>query len=304
MLFFSVEKNMIKRKDQTSYYHSPPDAVNEDWRIERASYVTSFNRGSLTVEASLVLPLFIFGVTTLIFLIQVMQIQIQIQKTLYNETMKVTGYGYYLNSAEMSVEAENFLSVRYIKLKVIEALGDEFFENNTIVKGKKGFVLYFTNISEEGMVDVVLLYSLKVPFDIFGVGKLDFIARAKCAVWTGTNVDTTEWDVNMVYMTMHGQVYHCDRACTYIKSDISECWIDEIDGVRNSSGGKYYPCNFCSDGNDNFSGKVYFTQYGTRYHKVEYCGNLKSNVFAIEEDEAKEKYSACSKCGIEGDLYD
>lgn len=305
MLFYQVEKNKyLKRKVKTSFHISPPDATNEVKPDKRAPYVTLVHRGSLTVEAALVLPFFIAAVTTLIFLIQAIQIQVQIQKALYNQTMKVTGYGYYINSVDLATEAESLLEVGYIKLKIIEELGEDFFESNAIVNGKKGFVLYLTNVSKEGLVDVALLYSLRVPFDIFNVGKLDFVARARCATWIGASPGTTEWDVNMVYMTAHGEVYHCDRECTYIKSDISECRLDEIEAIRNASGGKYYPCTICDDRREYDSKQVFYTKYGTRYHLSEYCSNLKSNVFAIEEVVAKEKYKACSKCCGKGEKYD
>ena len=300
MLFYFVN-NINQWKDQASFQNSPPDAGTKGVQNKRAAYVTSLSRGSLTLEATLVLPFFIFAITTLLFLIQAMQTQSQIQRVLYNETMKVTGYGYYLNSTEMATEAENLLSVGYIKLKVIEELGEDFFDNDVIVNGKSGFLLYLTNISEEGIVDVVLMYSLKPPLDIFNVGKLDYVARARCAVWTGADVDKTEWDTDMVYMTAHGQVYHLDRECTYIKSDISECSLEEIEAVRNASGGKYYPCELCGDKREYDDREVFYTQYGTRYHMTGYCSNLKSNVFAIEIEDAMAKYKACSKCGSEGE---
>lgn len=305
MLFYSnLDKNFLKRKGRTSFHDSPPDQTDEVFLGKRVSYVTSIFRGSLTVEASLVLPFFIGAVVTLIFFIQVIEIQVQIQKALYNQTMKVTGYGYYIDSVDMATEAENLLAVGTIKLKVIEELGDDFFDNGCIVNGKQGFVLYLTNVSDEGLVDVAMLYSLKVPFDIFGVGKLNFVARARCAMWTGSEANTTEWNADMVYMTAKGEVYHTDKECTYIKSDISSCRLDELDIVRNASGGIYYPCNLCCDREEYDSRKVYITQYGSRYHMMEYCSNLKSNVFAIEREVAEQKYKVCSKCGSEGELDD
>ncbi len=305
MLFYSSLKyDYLKRKGRSSFHDSPPDQTDEVVLGKRVSPITSVFQGSLTVEASMVLPLFIGAVVTLIFFIQVIQIQIQIQKALYNQTMKVMGYGYYIDSTDMATEAETFLQAGYIKLKVIEELGDNFFDNGCIVNGKQGFVLYLTNVSDEGLVDVAMRYNLQVPFDIFGVGKLSFVARARCAIWTGKDSDTTEWNVNMVYMTAQGQVYHIDKECTYIKLDISSCRMDELDTVRNASGGIYYPCNLCCGQKEYDSRTVYITQYGTRYHMMEYCSNLKSNVFAIEKEVAEQKYKVCSKCGSEGEQDD
>ena len=286
------------RKGQILSQHYPPDGTPEMTESKRASYATLFLKGSLTVEASLVFPFFIGAVVALLFFIQAIQIQIQIQKALYNQTMKVTGYGYYVDSVELGTQAENLLEVSYIKLMVIEELGDDFFEGNCIVNGKKGFVLDLTNAFEKGVVDVALGYSLKVPFDIFGLGKLNFVARARCKTWTGVDTTKTEWDTNMVYMTSHGEVYHVDKDCSYIKSDISSCDLEEVEKLRNASGGKYYVCSLCGDTKQVSNKTVFYTMYGNRYHLSEYCSNLKNNVFAIEREVAEKKYRRCSRCGI------
>ena len=297
MLFYLRNKKILMRKGQILSQHYPSDGTPEMTQSKRASYATLFFKGSLTVEASLVFPFFIGAVVALLFFIQAIQIQIQIQKALYNQTMKVTGYGYYVDSVELGTEAENLLEVGYIKLMVMEELGDDFFEGNCIVNGKKGFVLDLTNAFEDGVVDVAIRYSLKVPFDIFGLGKINFVARARCKTWTGSDATKTEWDTDMVYMTSHGEVYHVDEDCSYIKSDISSCKLDEIEKIRNASGGKYYICSLCGDVKQVGEKKVFYTQYGNRYHLIEYCSNLKNNVFAIERDVAMKKYRSCSKCG-------
>lgn len=301
MLFYLREnKKIIKRKGQILSQHYPPDETREMTSGKRVSYATLLCKGSLTVEASLVFPLFIGAVVALLFFIQAIQIQVQLQKALFNQTMKVTGYGYYVNSADLGTEAENVLEVGYIKQKVIEELGDDFFEGGSIVNGKKGLVLDLTNASQEGVVDVVIRYSLKVPFDIFGLGKLKFVARARCQIWTGVDVNKTEWDTDMVYMTAHGEVYHIDEKCTYIKSDITSCSLDEIGTRRNATGGIYYLCSLCGDKTILGNKEVFYTQYGNRYHLSEYCSNLKNNVFAMERAEAEKKYRSCSKCGTKG----
>lgn len=301
MLFYlKKNKKIKKRKGQITFQLYPPDETCELIQGKRASYATFFLKGSLTVEASIVFPFFIGAVVALLFFLQAIQIQVQIQKALYNQTMKVTGYGYYLDSVEMGTEAENLLEVGYIKLMVIEELGDDFFEGSCIVNGKNGFNLDLTNSFDEDVVDVAIRYSLRVPFDIFGIGKVNFIARARCKTWTGADASKTEWDVDMVYMTSHGEVYHLDENCTYIKSDISSCSLDEIENIRNASGGIYYLCSLCGDMKQVGGNEVYYTQYGSRYHMIDVCSNLKNNVFAIEKEVAMEKYRSCSKCGTKG----
>ena len=302
MLFFPLLKNRLsKRKGRASFHDSPPDQIDEASGEERASHAAL--KGSLTIEASIVLPIFVMAIMVLIFFVQAIQMQVQIQKALFNQTMKTAGYSYYLSQAEMPTEAEKFFESEYIKLNIINELGDGFFKNGYIVNGKNGFILNFTNISDEGVVDIALQYRMQVPFDIFGVGKLNFIARARCRTWDGKYSDITGSQGKMVYVTPYGEVYHISKNCSYIASSIKNCNYAEIGEKRNLSGAIYYPCQRCTESKIPITVQlVYYTDYGTRYHLDTICSNLKNNVFAISESVATEKYRQCSKCSELGGI--
>lgn len=300
MLFFPIfNKISSKRKGRASFHDSPRDQIGEASREERVPYAVFI--GSLTVEAAFILPLFVMAIMVLLFFVQAIQMQIQIQKALFNQTVKTAGYSYYLSKTEIPTEAESFLEAEFIKLNIANELGTDFFKNGYIVNGENGFVLNFSNISDEGIIDIALQYKMQVPFDIFGVGKLNFVARARCRTWDGKHSDITGYKGNMVYVTPNGEVYHMSDKCTYIVKRVNNCSYHSIDEKRNSSGGIYYPCNLCAESKTPIATQiVYFTDYGTRYHLEIFCSNLKTNIFAINEDVAKKKYRACSKCGTGG----
>lgn len=299
MLFFPILKKYIKRKGRASFHDSPRNPIGEASREGRASHAAIM--GSLTVEASLVLPLFVMAIMVLLFFIQAIQMQIQIQKALFNQTVKTAGYAYYLSQTEIPTEAEQYLEAEFIKLNIVNELGAEFFKNGYIANGKNGLVLNLSNISDEGIIDIALQYKMQVPFDIFGVGKLNFVARARCRTWDGNYSDITGYKGNVVYVTPNGEVYHVSDKCTYIVKSVSSCNYHSIDEKRNLSGGIYYPCNVCAESKTPIAMQlVYFTNYGTRYHLEVLCSNLKTNVFAMNEETAKKKYRACSKCGVSG----
>ena len=300
MLFFPIfRKILIKRKGRASFHDSPRDQIGEASREERAPHAAFI--GSLTVEASLVLPLFVMAIMVLIFFIQAIQIQVQIQKALFNQTVKTAGYSYYLSKTEIPTEAEQFLEAEYIKLNIINELGTDFFKNDYIVNGKNGLILNLTNISDEGIIDIALQYRMQVPFDIFGVGKLNFVARGRCRTWDGKHSDITGYKGKMVYVTPNGEVYHESDKCTYIVKSVSNCNYHNIAEKRNLSGGIYYPCNVCAESKTPIGMQlVYYTNYGTRYHLEALCPNLNTNVFSMNEETAKKKYRPCSKCGVAG----
>lgn len=302
MLFFSnFNKNFLKRKGSSLLSNSPPFYCNGDKlnTKERAPYAAFKLKGSLTVEASLVLPLFIAAIVALLFFIQAVRINVHIQKAVYNQTMRVAGYAYYVNVANPPVAVENILEAEYIKYSIINELGTEFMNNPYMVNNQNAFSLNFTNILDEGIIDVALQYKLKVPFDILGVGEVPFVARARCKTWAGADTDKTEWDTEMVYVTKYGEVYHNNKSCTFIKSDVKRCSKAKAVTLVNESGERYKPCSLCSEGHASYVVPVYYTKYGNRFHVNENCGNLKSNVFSIEKDNAVKKYRPCSKCAKE-----
>ena len=299
MLFFSIFNiKIFKRKGSSLLSNSSPlyndrDNLNTE---KRAPYAALNLKGSLTVEASLVLPLFIGAIVTLLFFIQAIKINVNIQKAVYNQTMKVVGYAYYVNVTDPPVVVENLLEGEAIKAMVINELGTEFMNNPYLVNGRNGFLLNFTNIFDEGVIDVALQYKLKVPFDIFGVGEVPFVVRARCKTWSGESSDRNEWDTKMVYVTKYGEVYHENKSCTFIKSDVKSCSKSEATVIKNESGERYEPCSLCAEGHASYVTLVYFTKYGNRFHVNENCSNLKSNVFSIEKNIAEKNYRACSKC--------
>lgn len=297
MLFFSIlNLKLNKRKGNALFNDLPPDLYSKAELEKRAPYAAFRIKGSLTVEASFVIPIFIAAITMLIFFLQAIRIQQHIQKALFNQTMQVAGYAYYINETDIADMAEQFLEGEYIKSQIIKELGEDFFDEAYIVNGSKGIVLNFSGINDEGIIDAALQYKLEIPFDIFKIGGISFVSRARCKTWVGTESEKNEWSAEMVYVTANGEVYHTDKNCSYINSQIQSCIYFEIESKRNSSGAIYYPCSLCCGMYDNKFNDVYFTPYGTRYHMNRLCSNIKSSVFAIEKEDAQKKYRLCTKC--------
>lgn len=292
MLFFPYNKKG-KQKDTGS----PRDGM-VSLKERRAPHAAC---GSLTLEAALVMPLFIAAIVALMFFIQVIQIQIHIQKALYNQTLKVAGYAFYTKLADLSDTAENMLSAEYIKYQVINEAGKEYLDNSYIAGGSGGIHANLTGDVSDGILDVALEYSVSPPFNLLGMGKIVLVSRARCHTWIGnteTDTDGEKEDTeDVVYMAPTGEVYHLYRDCTYLTNQISRINAGEIEGVRNESGAKYYPCSVCCrDGLPAAGDEVYYTPYGTRYHKDFLCNNLYCNIYMMDKKTAQEQYRICSKC--------
>lgn len=302
MLFFQRNKIRIYKQRAYPQYDTFPGKENGTcFNEKRAPYAALMLKASMTVEAALVIPLFLAGIVAMLFILQTMQLQLHIQKALYNQTMKVSGYAYYLTVADLSYKAEQIVEAEYIKSAVISELGKEYLDNSYIENGSKGIYLNLTGNPQEGMIDVALQYNVKVPFDLMGLGRLKLISRARCHTWVGTDYESDQESYEKVYVTANGTVYHTYSDCTYLVSQIDNCDISQIEDKRNANGAKYYACQLCCSDGDSGLTTVYYTQYGVRYHSSALCSNLHSNIYTMTKEDAQLKYPICSKCEKRGD---
>lgn len=297
MLFFTVNPNkIIRQKDFKIHQSSPPDGC-VGFKEKRVSPPVFALKGSLSVEASLVLPLFIAGLMALLFFIQIIQLQMHIQKALYGQSMKAAGYACYIDELDIDDTVQNVLEAGYVKAAVIKEIGADYLDNSYIVGGSRGLRLNLVNNEQAGIFDAAVQYKVRIPFDILGIGKLTLVSRARCHIWNGDKDGAPEHQKDMVYMTANGEVYHTYSDCTYLVSDVCDTTYGQISGLRNDSGAKYYACAVCKKEPADEDNPVFYTKYGTRYHMDRLCGNLHSNIFSVPRSEAENKYRLCSKCG-------
>ena len=69
------------------------------------------SEGSLTAEAALVLPVFLFSVLSIVYLFQLMSLQMKVQAALNQTAEQIASYGYLLDivSADTKKKAEKLL---------------------------------------------------------------------------------------------------------------------------------------------------------------------------------------------------
>ncbi len=264
--------------------------------VNRAFSVPSHLSGSLTLEAALVMPLFIAALTAFIFLIQAAHVQSVIQTSLFNQTMKMSGYAYYINRADIQNNFEQIIESGYIKQAVISEIGTDYLDNTYIVNGSSGIHLNLLKDCEDGIIDVELMYEMENPFNLPGLKPLKFSVRAVCHAWIGADDENDDVQTgDYVYVVPNATVYHLYSDCSYLTVAVMSCEPEQIHDKRNESGAIYYPCERCCE-NEDLYGKAYYTAYGTRYHSTTVCPNLHRNVFMMDAEEAEKKYNLCSKC--------
>lgn len=278
--------------------------------------------GSLTVEAALVLPLFLYFMIAFLYFIQIFTLQETIQSTITQMGLDLakTAYVYEdfggiedalnldetLFGTEIEIGLGDFAKA-IVDRTIIKMYAKNYLDTDRINKSciKQGFDgISFSDSSilkEDEFIDIVVRYHIEIPIKLFNLEDMSMIQRVRVRGWTGYDVSATytmeeEEDgvETMVYITETGTVYHKKSTCSHIKLSVSS-----IQGVptsqRNESGAKYYPCESCCKGEIDKEGIFYITSDGTRYHSIRGCSRIKRNVKEIPLSEIGNR-APCKRC--------
>lgn len=271
--------------------------------IKRASSFTSRKlKASLTVEAAIALPLFLFFLFQIMSAMNMIGLQSRLNAALHQTGNKIafTGYAYEKAAGSMLPEelSSLMLTEGFARSQVLDYAGKKYLDGSCIKNGAAG--ISFAGTSIMGKNDIVEIYISYQIQPVFPVMKFIDFNVSQCyygRAWTGYDVengisDFTEEDP-MVYITETGTVYHTNRNCTYLNPSVETVSMTAVGECRNQSGGKYYPCEMC--GRKSTVGTVYITNQGNSYHTLITCSGLKRTIYTIPLSEVGGRRQ-CSKC--------
>ena len=245
-------------------------------------------KGSLTIEASLAIPVFLFAMFMVLSVVNLLRFHLNLQEAVHQETKKLAMTAYNeLSGLEGSVRTD-----------VIGRLDGKLMDKAPIKGGAPGIDFSGTKLNDREIIEIDAAYESELPYDSLGLFDYRFTARCVMHTFTGYEkglyaVSTDDHEEEYVFVTETGTVYHRDRECSYLRLSIKETSKDSLKALRNSSGHKYYPCEKCGKGAGN---TVYITTDGTCYHSSLHCSGLKRTVRCIPFSEAG-GMGACSRCG-------
>lgn len=243
-----------------------------------------YSTASLTVEAALVLPLFLFAALCIIYINKLL---------LYEETVE---QALVRTGRELSVEyaasrAGAVVSKAYMTGKMVRYAGES---------GGKISMLRSRFVPETDEIDLIADYSIRVPFPVISHKRFYFSHRYRTRAFTGVETRMEADDVEgeeIVYITKTGNVYHKSLECSYLKLTISQVKYSDLEHLRSEGGAKYYACEGCCR-HTSFSGaqNVFICNYGNRFHISRTCNKIKRSIQKITLSEAGGRLP-CSKCG-------
>lgn len=262
---------------------------------ERASrYTPHIGRGSMTVEAALVFPFFLFSMIAFLYLFLLLQLQTEVGRAMTDAGKKLAQEAYLTdseqglgNSAAASLYG-NFAINRYLDGKA----------STNILSGSSGGISLLGttwNVSDSTLT-LRASYQVILPPGITWFRPIRVMQEKTVRGWTGfgsRQAMSEEAGEELVYVTDYGTVYHRSLNCHHLKLSIRQTALTGVDALRNTDGGKYYPCERCwNQGN----AVVYITEDGNRYHESLNCSSLARGIHTMRISETG-GLPPCSNCG-------
>ena len=260
---------------------------------------------SMTLEASIALPLFIFFFVNIIGAIEIIRVQSDVEAVLHQVGNEVTIRAYDIREGEDLLGADgggtlvgsgalSGSAIYEVKSKLSQRL-----EKNMVMDGVSGLNMLSSSVMMSGdIVDIVARY--KVHPVISFVGFKDFLVESRYYghAWTGYEISSgpnvEAMQEEMVYVTERGTVYHRNVGCKYLKPSVKSVHFSDVGGLRNKDRSKYYACEYCGEGVA--GGDVFITDYGEKYHTSVSCPGLKRKIYTIPISEVGGR-GPCSACG-------
>lgn len=238
-------------------------------------------QGSLTVEASFVLPFFLFATLSILYICRLLYYEDEVQWALTKVAREI--------SVEYAVSKKRELvNPVTLTLKMKGNLEDDL-----------GVSMHRSYIDEKtDEIFLVADYFAAIPFPFFHRFPFTFTEMIHTRAFTGVNTrayQEKEDTSRIVYVTDTGKVYHDRMDCTYLKLSVSEVKYEDLTYLRGEDGGKYYACERCGSGLLAERSVVYICNYGNRYHTNRYCEKLKRNIREVHLNEVGTQLP-CSKC--------
>ncbi len=247
----------------------------------------------MTVEAAVILPLFLFFVLNLGCALELIRLHGRLQLALWETGSKLAVYGYALEDSSVAL----FFSDFYVRGQVVNYVGEEYLNHSPVQNGAKGLMPWESESFTSGdKIDLILTYQAGPLSEYAGFASFRMANRYYAHLWNGYDVtgphdETAE---EMVYVAENGQVYHNDRSCTHLSLSIQETSRAEAIQAVNQWGKSYSPCEICRPGETVQT--LYITNEGDRYHSDRSCSGLKRTVYAVLKRQVP-GYRPCSRCG-------
>lgn len=338
MPFFCDERRLIypaiKRTKNNKKLYSlqariPHQSKNHRNRKEiTGKRAVPFASASMTVEAALVLPLFLFAGVILMVPFRILDVERQMQAIVDSVGEEISQAAYLMTgdvdersgsavpawggggsggvmevmegdkssgtSAEKELRTTGAALAAYVYAEgAVRRKAAELPVERLSLAGSK--------ILDDGeTVNLIATYQMKLPFSVFSLSE---VKRTNCCflrAWVGGSGGTGDGTVlggdteddPIVYVGRDSTRYHISASCHYLSNRLTAVAAEQAAHYRNKDGRAYTPCDRCGG---QTSGTVYLMPSGRHYHSSPSCSAIQAYVTAVHLSEV-EHLGPCSYC--------
>lgn len=248
------------------------------------------NRGSVSIEAAMAFPLFLF---TMLFFINVCELY-TVKAAVFEASVETAEY-----MAEYAYLTDCFEEADVIDYGMALVRFNEYVDNKALLEkfvlgGSYGVSFLGSSFpDEEGFIDLHVTYFVTVNIPILGsfshICSEHIKQRAYLGIEGNSDASSGDGSGRIVFIAENAEVYHNSRSCSYLLPDIQSTNLDSAETAG------YYACSYCAGDCTDVSGTVYITSEGEAYHTKRTCSRLRRTVSRIELDECN--LPECSRCG-------
>lgn len=245
------------------------------------------NKGYITVEASLIVPLFLMFLLSIGGLYMLLFVEAHIHQSLA-EAAEYTAQYCYLEKQlvkDKMYGVDTLIDTAVLVKQFRTYLGDDFYVERMVSNGKNGIVLTVTKDKDNPKIFIAkarYLTGIKIP--LIGSFYLHLSNQIRQKEFIGYSKEEKS-DI-YVYVTPNQEVYHTKRGCSHLILKVTT--KNAVDKAR------YEPCHFCGKG----KGKsvIFVAKTSNVYHTSAGCSGLKRTVRRVKLSEVG-GLSKCSRCG-------
>ena len=269
-------------------------------------------RASMTLEASLALPIFLLFFLTVGSSLEMIRFHSRMEMALWEVGRETCAYGTVLRdtdwlstSGETSAKVKEknqglfeaiesyALSQTFLRGRVEEYLSREYLEEAPVVLDEKGLHSNGGSfVNSDDTVEFAVMYEAKPKWTVAGFRSFHLRNYYLGRMWTGFDVEGE--DQGIYYLAENAQVYHRDLTCSHIKLQPELVPCSVLTTAVNGHGSHYRACAICAreaPGNE-----VWISPEGECYHLKRDCPGLKRTIRTVTWKEAM-NYRPCSRCG-------
>ena len=297
----SLLKNLFK----DSFSFPARESINYPFKLRHIKEISAFASlrktisASMTVEATILLPLFLFFVLSMGNAIEMIRLHSKMELSMWDVGRHIATYGHMLLNEEetggVTFSAELLAGV-YAKSHAEEMLGEDYLETTPLKNGADSLHFWETQLLDNGCFEVVATYEVQPDWEMLGIRPFRMANRYYGHLWNGYDIEMASYagERSWVYVAENGMVFHENRDCTHLRLSVRAVAFSEVCEKRNNYGERYVMCQMCQK--NQTQGTVYIADNGDCYHYSRTCAGLKRTVYTILRGEAK-GYQPCSRCG-------